>query len=61
LTKSPEGQVATAVRLPEDLHRKLQEHAEVRDVSVNWLVTGEVEMFIDQLPPREPVEATLRR
>lgn len=60
-TKSPDRRVTTAVRLPEDLHRKLQEHAEMRDVSVNWLVTRAVEQFIDQLPPRELVEATLHR
>jgi len=52
--------VATAVRLPEDLHRQLQDHAEMRDVSVNWLVTRAVEQFLDRLPSREQVEATLR-
>lgn len=52
--------IATAVRLPEDLHGRLQEHAEMRDVSVNWLVTRAVEQFLDGLPSREQVEATLR-
>ena len=52
--------VATAVRLPEDLHHRLQEHAEMRDVSVNWLVTRAVEQFLEGLPSREQVEATLR-
>lgn len=52
--------VATAVRLPHELHQRLQEHAEMRDVSVNWLVTRAVEQFVDQLPSREKVEATLR-
>lgn len=52
--------VATAVRFPEDLHQRLQEHADMRDVSVNWLVTRAVEQFLEGLPSREQVEATLR-
>jgi predicted transcriptional regulator len=52
--------VATAVRFPEDLHERLQEHAEMRDVSVNWLVNRAVEQFLDGLPSRAQVEATLR-
>jgi hypothetical protein len=52
--------VATAVRLPEDVHKQLQEHAEMRDVSVNWLVTRAVEQFLSGLPSREQVEATLK-
>jgi hypothetical protein len=53
--------VATAIRLPEVLHSRLQEQAEMRDVSVNWLVTRAVERFLDTLPSREQVEATLVR
>jgi predicted transcriptional regulator len=52
--------VATAVRLPEDIHNRLQEHAEMRDVSVNWLVTRAIEHFLEGLPSREQVEATLQ-
>jgi predicted transcriptional regulator len=59
-TNSSRGRVATAVRFPEELHRRLQEHAEMRDVSVNWLVTRAVEQFLEGLPSREQVEATLR-
>lgn len=56
-----QDRVATAVRLPRELHERLQEHAEMRDVSVNWLVTRAVEHFLAELPTREEVEATLRR
>jgi predicted transcriptional regulator len=52
--------VATAIRLPINLHMQLQEHAEMRDVSVNWLVTRAVEQFLQGLPTKERVEATLR-
>jgi predicted HicB family RNase H-like nuclease len=58
---APTKRVTTAVRFPEGLHRQLQEHAEMRDVSVNWLVTRAVQQFLDGLPTREVVEATLRK
>lgn len=32
----------------------------MRDVSVNWLVTKAVEQFLESLPTRQQVEATLR-
>lgn len=59
-TNGSSRRVATAVRFPEDLHKRLQEHADMRDVSVNWLVTRAVEQFLEGLPSREQVEATLR-
>lgn len=59
-TTSSSKRIATAVRFPEDLHTRLQEHAEMRDVSVNWLVVRAVEQFLESLPSREQVEATLR-
>lgn len=59
-TTGSKRRVATAVRLPAELHTRLQEHAEMRDVSVNWLVTRAVEQFLAGLPSREQVEATLK-
>jgi predicted HicB family RNase H-like nuclease len=53
--------VSTAIRLPERLHQALQEHAEMRGVSINWLVTRAVEQFLADLPGRDVVEATLRK
>lgn len=52
--------IATAIRFPEDIHDELQEQAEMRGVSVNWLVVRAVETFLAQLPSRDKVEATLR-
>lgn len=52
--------VATAIRIPAKLHAELQEHAEMRDVSVNFLITRAIEQFIEGLPTRQQVEATLR-
>ncbi len=41
--------VATAVRLPVDLHRRLVDVAYDCDVSVNWHVTMAVREYLDRL------------
>ena len=46
-----EPRVATAIRLPTSLHGELQTAATERDVSVNFLVTRAVSIFLAQLPP----------
>lgn len=46
-----EERVATAVRLPTSLHRRLHDVALDRDVSVNLLVTRAVTDFLDRLSP----------
>lgn len=43
--------VATAVRIPEDLHARLDATATERDVSINYLVTRAVERYLDTMPP----------
>jgi hypothetical protein len=53
-----EDRVATAVRLPASVHRRLHEAAADRDVSANLLVTRAVTEFLDRLTP---AEAALRR
>jgi predicted transcriptional regulator len=45
--------VATAVRLPVDLHQQLQEVADERDVSVNYLIVRGVSQYLEQLAPVE--------
>ncbi|MBS1837744.1 MAG: toxin-antitoxin system HicB family antitoxin [Actinobacteria bacterium] len=47
---SAEHRIATAVRLPESIHRDLQRVAHDRDVSVNRLVTKAIEEYLDRLP-----------
>ena len=46
-----ETRVATAVRLPASVHRRLHDAARDRDVSANLLVTRAVTEFLDRLPP----------
>ena len=45
-----EKRVATAIRLPESVHRRLHEAATDRDVSANLLVTRAVCEYLDRLP-----------
>jgi len=48
-----EPRIATAVRLPESVHRRLHEAAANRDISVNLLVTRAVTDLLDRLPTAE--------
>ena len=48
-----EPRIATAVRLPESVHRRLREAAANRDISVNLLVTRAVTDLLDRLPTAE--------
>lgn len=45
-----EPRVATAVRLPQTLHRRLHHAAVERTVSANLLVTRAIEEYLDRLP-----------
>ena len=45
-----EKRIATAVRLPESLHHDLQDQAELRDVSVNFLVVRAVTQYLKNAP-----------
>lgn len=45
-----EPRIPTAVRLPQDLHRRLHQVAAERAVSANLLVTRAVEEYLDRLP-----------
>jgi hypothetical protein len=48
-----EPRIATAVRLPESIHRRLHEAAMERDVSANLLVIRAVGSYLDALPPAD--------
>lgn len=50
------GQVQIQVRVPEELHVRLQRTADERVVSVNLLVTKAIESFLDRLPPMSALE-----
>ena len=48
-----EPRIATAVRLPESIHRRLHQAAMERDVSANLLVIRAVGSYLDALPSAE--------
>ena len=48
-----EGRFQTSIRLPEELHDKLVAEAEMRDVSVNFLINRAIVRYLDQLIPLE--------
>jgi hypothetical protein len=46
-----EPRIATAVRLPEQLHERIRKAAGERQVSVNFLVERAIERYLDQMVP----------
>ena len=52
---SEERRIATAVRLPESVHRRLKRAASDRDVSANLLITKAVDDYLERLPAPERV------
>ncbi|MCB0997171.1 MAG: toxin-antitoxin system HicB family antitoxin [Acidimicrobiales bacterium] len=57
---SDEKRIATAVRLPESLHRRLQLAASDRDVSANLLITRAVDEYLERLPSADTVLSSKR-
>jgi len=62
---SDEKRIATAVRLPESIHRRLQLAASDRDVSANLIITRAVAEYLERLPSAdkslEPKRSRARR
>lgn len=46
-----EKRVTTAVRLPAELHDRLRDAAEARDVSVNFIVIKALQDYLERLIP----------
>lgn len=44
-----EARVQTNIRLPESIVDRLRAQAGKRDLSVNWLVTKAIELFLERL------------
>jgi predicted transcriptional regulator len=43
--------VATAVRLPKQLHQRIQRAADERQVSVNYIVERAIERYLERMVP----------
>lgn len=50
-----EPRVTTAIRIPESLHRQLEETAEARDTSINHLLVKAASHYLSHLPPLDPI------
>ena len=59
--RNTEKRVATAVRLPESLHHQLQDQADLRDVSVNFLVVRAVAQYLQNAPDPLALENSVAR
>lgn len=58
--QAKDTRVATAIRVPKDLHTELQKQADARDVSVNFLIVRAINDFLDRLPTPEQLQESLR-
>lgn len=52
--------VTTAIRIPAELHERLQEEAEARDVSLNFLLVRGAKLVLDRLSPLAETEEQLK-
>jgi predicted HicB family RNase H-like nuclease len=53
--------ITTAVRIPSEIHRRLQQEAEARDVSLNYLLVRGAQLVLERLTPLAVTEAELER
>ncbi|MCQ3811395.1 MAG: hypothetical protein KTV68_12675 [Acidimicrobiia bacterium] len=58
--RTSEKRIATAVRFPESLHHELQDQADMRDVSVNFLVVRAVAKYLQNAPDPLALEQAAR-
>ncbi|MGH9024794.1 MAG: toxin-antitoxin system HicB family antitoxin [Acidimicrobiia bacterium] len=52
------ARTTTAIRFPEELHRRLREAAEERDLSINFMVVKAVEEMLENLVPANELRLT---
>ena len=53
------NRVTTAIRIPAELHERLQKEAEARDVSLNFLLVRGAKLVLDRLSPLDETEQQL--
>jgi len=54
----PKQRTTTAIRFPDELHERLKQAADERDVSINFLVVKAVEESLGRLLPPEEFRLT---
>lgn len=50
--------LTTGIRFPEELHERLKDAADERDLSINYLVVKAVEEFLENLIPVDELRLT---
>lgn len=60
LERTDKAITATGLRLPKDLHDRLKEAADERDLSVNFLIVKAVEDLLENLIPANELKITRR-
>lgn len=58
---STKERTTTAVRFPDELHKRLRQAAAERDLSINFMVVRAVEDFLGRLLPPEEIKLQLTR
>jgi predicted HicB family RNase H-like nuclease len=56
--KYTQERATTAIRMPKELHQRLQEAAAERDISANLLAVKAIASYLDQLVPPEELLVT---
>lgn len=54
----PRARTTTAIRFPEDVHQRLKEAADERDLSINFMVVKAVEEMLENLVPADELRLT---
>jgi predicted transcriptional regulator len=52
------ARTTTAIRFPDEVHQRLKEAAEERDLSINFMVVKAVEEMLDNLLPASELRLT---
>lgn len=53
MARTKEARVQTSFRLPEVTFARLHYQSEKRDISVNWIVTRAIELYLERLEESE--------
>ena len=56
----PVDRVTTAIRIPKELHERLQQAAADRRVGLNLLVNWALEEYLDELVPLDQLRSSLK-
>jgi predicted HicB family RNase H-like nuclease len=56
----PDDRVTTALRIPKELHQRLQTAAAERRIGINLLVNWALEEYLDELLPLDELRSSIK-